>query len=139
MLLLEALRQKIQTIRRIGEVTDWLSGASFVVKPLGGLRLVTDLVHLNRAVQCPTHSFQPVNDILSLIEPGLKTSSPPLVRTRSSDAEDEDDLLAELNLDSPSLMPAMIPTWKRSGPEAGTLASAWSRLLLSVFRRFFLI
>ena len=61
--------------------------------------------------------------------------------SRPSDAEvDEDDLSpGELNLDSPSLMPAIIPTWKRSGPEAGTLASAWSRLLLSVFRRFFRI
>ena len=38
----------------------------------GGLRLVTDLAHLNRAVQRPTHPFQPVNDILSSIEAGSK-------------------------------------------------------------------
>ena len=85
--------------------------------------------------------FPSSSSLRDLIEPGLNTSSPPLVKTRSSDAEvDEDDLSpVELNLDSPSLMPAIIPTWKRSGPEAGTLASAWSRLLLSVFRRFFRI
>ena len=46
-----------------GEITEWLSGASFVVKPSGGMRLVTDLVHLNRAVKRPTHPFAPVNDI----------------------------------------------------------------------------
>ena len=82
--------------------------------------------------------FPSSSSFRDLTEPGLKTSSPPLVKTRSSDEVDTEDdlLLAELTLDSPSLMPAIIPTWKRSGPEAGTLASAWSRLLLSVFRRF---
>ena len=51
-----------------GEITKWLSGASFVVKPSGGMRLVTDLVHLNRAVKRPTHPFAPVNDILSSLD-----------------------------------------------------------------------
>lgn len=85
--------------------------------------------------------FPSSSSLRDLIEPGLKTSSPPLLKTRSSDAEEEEDDLSpgELNLESPSLMPAIIPTWKRSGPEAGILASAWSRLILSVFRRFFLI
>ena len=41
-----------------GEITEWLSGASFVVKPSGGMRLVTDLVHLNRAVKRPTRVIQ---------------------------------------------------------------------------------
>ena len=54
------------------EVTEWLSGASFVVKPSRGLQLVTDLVHLNRVVQRPTHPFQLVNGILSSIELGSK-------------------------------------------------------------------
>ena len=48
-----------------GEVTKWLSGASFVVKPWGGLWLVTDLVHLNQAVKHPTHLFAPLQDILN--------------------------------------------------------------------------
>ena len=55
-----------------GEITEWLSGASFVVKPSGGMRLVTDLVHLNRAVKRPTHPFAPVNDILSSLDSKAK-------------------------------------------------------------------
>ena len=55
-----------------GEITKWLSGASFVVKPSGGMRLVTDLVHLNRAVKRPTHPFAPVNDILSSLDSKAK-------------------------------------------------------------------
>ena len=47
------------------EITEWLCGATFVVKPSGGMRLVTDLVHLNGAVKCPTHPFAPVQDILN--------------------------------------------------------------------------
>ena len=42
-----------------------------MVKPSGGLCLVTDLVHLNLAVQL-THPFAPVNDILSSIDAGSK-------------------------------------------------------------------
>ena len=48
-----------------GDVTEWLSGASFMIKPSRGMRLVTYLVHLNRAVGRPTQSFALVNDILS--------------------------------------------------------------------------
>ena len=48
-----------------GEATEWLSGASFVVKPRGGLRLVTDLVPLNRDVKRPTLQFAPVQDIFN--------------------------------------------------------------------------
>ena len=55
-----------------GEITKWLSGASFVVKPSGGMRLVTDLVHLNRAVKRPTHPLAPVNDILSSLDARAK-------------------------------------------------------------------
>ena len=43
-----------------------------MVKPSGGMRLVTDLVHLNRAVKCPTHPFAPVNDILSSLDSKAK-------------------------------------------------------------------
>ena len=46
--------------------------ASFVVKPSGGLRLVTDMVQLNKVVQQPTHPFSPVQDILIYIEAGAK-------------------------------------------------------------------
>ena len=48
-----------------GEVTKWLSGASFVVKPWVGLWLVTDLVHLNQVAKRPTQPFAPVQDILN--------------------------------------------------------------------------
>ena len=39
-----------------------------MVKTSGGMCLVTDLVHLNRAVKRPTHLFAPVNDILSSLD-----------------------------------------------------------------------
>ena len=55
-----------------GKVTEWMSDASIVVKPSRGLRLVTDLVHLKRGVQRPTHPFQPGNDILISIELGSR-------------------------------------------------------------------
>ena len=55
-----------------GEITKWLSRASFVVKPSGGMRLVTNLVHLNRAVNRPTHPFAHVNDILSSLDSKAK-------------------------------------------------------------------
>ena len=34
--------------------------------------LVTDLVHQNRVVKCPTHPFAPVNDILSSLDSKAK-------------------------------------------------------------------
>ena len=55
-----------------GEITEWLCGATFVVKPSGGMRLVTDLVHLNGAVKCPTHPFAPMNDNLSALDSKAK-------------------------------------------------------------------
>ena len=39
-----------------------------MVKPSGGMRLATDLVHLNRAVKHPIQPFAPVNDILSSLD-----------------------------------------------------------------------
>ena len=55
-----------------GKITEGLSGPSFVIKPGRGMRLETDLVNLNRALQCPTHPFSPINDILSLIDAEAK-------------------------------------------------------------------
>ena len=74
--------------------------------------------------------FPSSSSFLDLTVLGLNTTSPPGERTRG-----EDDVLH-----SPSLIPAMMPTWKRSGPEAGTRppASAWSRLPRSGLRRGFL-
>ena len=58
-----------------GEVTKWLSGASFVVKPWVGLWLVTDLVHLNQVVKVPTQPFAAVQDILNSLGADAKFSS----------------------------------------------------------------
>ena len=55
-----------------GKITEWLSVASFVVKLSGGMRMVTDLVHLNRAVKRPTLPFAPMNDILSALDSKVK-------------------------------------------------------------------
>ena len=55
-----------------GEITKWLFRASFVVKPSGGMRLVTNLVHLNRAVKQPIHPFSPVIGILSSLDSKAK-------------------------------------------------------------------
>ena len=46
-----------------GDVTEWLSEASFMIKPSRGMRLVTYLVHLNRAVERPTQPFALVNGV----------------------------------------------------------------------------
>ena len=58
-----------------GEVTKWLSGASFVVKPWVGLWLVTDVVHLNQVVKRPTQPFAPAQDILNSLGADAKFSS----------------------------------------------------------------
>ena len=55
-----------------GDITDWLSGTSFVIKLSRGMRLVTNLVDLNRTVQHPIHPFAPFNEILCLIDPEAK-------------------------------------------------------------------
>ena len=43
-----------------------------MVKPSGGMGLVTYLMHLNRAVKLPTHPFPSVNDILSALDSKAK-------------------------------------------------------------------
>ena len=58
-----------------GEVTKWLSGSSFVVKPWVGMWLVTDMVHLNQVLTCPTHPLAPVQDILNSRGADAKFSS----------------------------------------------------------------
>ena len=45
--------------------TEWCSPASFVPKPDGGLRLVTDFRHLNSQIDCPIHPFPTTVDIQS--------------------------------------------------------------------------
>ena len=58
-----------------GEVTKWLSGASFVVKPWGGQWFVTNLVHLKQAVKRHTHQFAKEQDILDSLGADAKFSS----------------------------------------------------------------
>ena len=41
---------------------------SFVAKPDGGMRLVADLVHLNKFVKIPVHPFMSAKDIINQIE-----------------------------------------------------------------------
>ena len=45
---------------------------SFVPKPDGDVRLVADLVHLNKYVKRPIHPFQCPKDILAQIDPKAK-------------------------------------------------------------------
>ena len=45
---------------------------SFVPKPDGDVRLVADLVHLNKYVKRPIHLFQCPKDILAQIDPKAK-------------------------------------------------------------------
>ena len=54
------------------EITEWLSGASFVVEPSRGMRLVTNLVQLNKVVKRLTHLFDPVGDIFNLLDSRAK-------------------------------------------------------------------
>ena len=41
---------------------------SFVAKPDGGMRLVADMVHLNKHVKRPIHPFMSAKDIMNQIE-----------------------------------------------------------------------
>ena len=52
--------------------SDWISPMSFVPKPDGDVRLVADLVHLNKYVKRPIHPFQCPKDILAQIDPKAK-------------------------------------------------------------------
>ena len=45
---------------------------SFVAKPDGGMRLVADLVHLNKFVKRPIHPFMSAKDIINQIESDAK-------------------------------------------------------------------
>ena len=52
--------------------SDWISPMSFVPKPYGDVRLVADLVHLNKYVKRPIHPFQCLKDILAQIDQKTK-------------------------------------------------------------------
>ena len=54
------------------ESIEWLSVASFVVEPSRGMRLVTNLVQLNKVVKKIAHLFTPVGDILNLLDSRAK-------------------------------------------------------------------
>ena len=45
---------------------------SFVAKPNGGMRLVADLVYLNKHVKRPIHPFMSAKDIINQIESNAK-------------------------------------------------------------------
>ena len=55
-------------IEKVTGATDWCSAMSFVKKPTGKMRSVVDLVHLNKFVKHPRHSFPSPRDIVVLIE-----------------------------------------------------------------------
>ena len=59
-------------IEKVEGATEWCSPCSFVTKPGGGCRLVTDLKGLNDYVERPTHPFPVAKDIINTIPSGSK-------------------------------------------------------------------
>ena len=74
----EASKKKIETLVREGVLeyvegsSEWVSPCSFVPKPDGDVRMVADLVHLNKFVKRPIHPFKAPKDILAFIDPHAK-------------------------------------------------------------------
>ena len=54
--------------------SDWILLMSFVPKPDGDVRLVADLVHLNKYVKRPIHPFRCPKNILAQIHPKARQS-----------------------------------------------------------------
>ena len=52
--------------------SEWVSPSRFVPKPDGDVRMVPDLVHLNKFVKRPIHPFKPPKDIIALVDPHAK-------------------------------------------------------------------
>ena len=59
-------------IEKVQGSSEWISPMSFAPKPDGSVRLVADLVHLNRYVKRPYHPFQSPKDILAQIDANAK-------------------------------------------------------------------
>ena len=55
-------------LQKVEGGSEWISPMSFVAKPDGGMRLVADLVHLNKFVKRPIHPFMSAKDIINQIE-----------------------------------------------------------------------
>ena len=74
----EAVKQKLDddenkgVIEKVTGPTDWCSAISFVRKPDGKMRLVVDLVQLNKYVKRPTHPFPSPRDIVASIDKNSK-------------------------------------------------------------------
>jgi hypothetical protein len=54
-------------IEKVEGPSPWCSAMSFVLKPGGKVRYVLELVHLNRYVERPTHTFPAPKDIVAQI------------------------------------------------------------------------
>ena len=64
--------ERLGILKKVKGSSEWVSPSSFVPKPDGDVRLVSDLVHLNRFVKRPIHPFKPTKDILAIIDPKAK-------------------------------------------------------------------
>ena len=64
--------EQLGVLKKVKGSLEWISPSSFVPKPDGDMRLVADLVHLNKFVKRPVHPFKPTKDILALIDPQAK-------------------------------------------------------------------
>ena len=73
-----ASKKKIEALVHKGmfeyveESSEWVSPSSFVPKPDGDVRMVANLVHLNKFVKRPIHPFKPPKDIIALVDPDAK-------------------------------------------------------------------
>ena len=56
-------------LEKVEGTSEWISPMSFAPKPDGSVRLVADLVYLNRYVKRPVHPFMSPKDILAQIDP----------------------------------------------------------------------
>ena len=56
-------------MEKVEGTSEWISPMSFAPKPDGSVRLVADLVYLNRYVKRPIHPFMSPKDILAQIDP----------------------------------------------------------------------
>ena len=77
-----AAKEELDRIVRLGVIekvqggSKWISPMSFIAKQDGGMRLVADLVHLNKHVKWPIHLFMFSKDIINQIKANAKYFAP---------------------------------------------------------------
>ena len=59
-------------IEKVHGESQWISPMSFAAKPDGGMRLVADLVHLNKHIKRLIHPFMSLKDIINQSESDAK-------------------------------------------------------------------